>query len=242
MENIERILKLGATGLALIVPIILMAGYSYHLGYITGFGLDADLIPKRLPDVLVESWYVSVMALAWLFSKWLYFLAMFSIVFLLFIMMFLVIRKAKESRAEWLFQEVNKENQGRKFCGVTHWHWICIGQVFNNLATWFLLPLWLLAITLLFVFSAYQHGNKSALKQTETFQNLGCESKDKTLTCISLIDTSEQQGKVLTQGILITANQGRIAIFNDKLEVWPLLDSYMISKQIAVNQDSSSTD
>ncbi len=50
MDKVEKILNITAALVAIAVPIILLSGYSYHLGYVMTFGLDVDLIPRRLPD------------------------------------------------------------------------------------------------------------------------------------------------------------------------------------------------
>jgi len=44
----------------------------------------------------------------------------------------------------------------------------------------------------------------------------------------------------LAEGILISANKERIAIYNKKLEVWPLLDSYIIRQKDIYKQDEKS--
>jgi hypothetical protein len=41
------------------------------------FGLSEDLIAKTMSDVIVESWYVGILALGWILSKWPYFLGYF---------------------------------------------------------------------------------------------------------------------------------------------------------------------
>ena len=75
MEKIEGYMKLVGGLIALIIPSMLLSGYSYHLGYSMTYGLNEDLIFKSMSEVLVESWYIGVMALAWLVSKWPYLLA-----------------------------------------------------------------------------------------------------------------------------------------------------------------------
>ncbi|ODN65440.1 hypothetical protein [Methylophaga muralis] len=77
MEKYERLLKMAASVVAITVPCILLSGFSYHLGRIFTFGLSYELINKDMSDVLVESWYIGVVAIAWLLSKWTYWLGFF---------------------------------------------------------------------------------------------------------------------------------------------------------------------
>lgn len=231
MDRIESVLKITAALLAIVVPIILLAGYSYHLGYVMTFGLDVDLIPKRLPDMLVESWYIGISAIAWVMSKWSYYLILFIIFCLYCLAIFLFFLRAKKRGNTLLFEEVTKENQGKTIIGLTQWHWISLGQLFRTSFIWFFTPFMLIAIIGLFAANPYQQGEDEAKTKIEAFKQSGCAEDNKIFSCVYLLDTTNQPHEVITKGILVSANQDRIAIFNNELEVWPLLDSYIIKKQ-----------
>jgi len=78
MEKYERLLKMTASVVAIAVPCILLSGFSYHIGHIFTYGLSYELINKDMSDVLVESWYIGVLAIAWLLTKWPYWLGFFA--------------------------------------------------------------------------------------------------------------------------------------------------------------------
>ena len=56
------------------------------------------------------------------------------------------------------------------------------------------------------------------------------------------MDRDKQQDKVLAEGIIISANKDRLAIYNKKLEIWPLLDNYIVSKNEIVKQDEKESE
>lgn len=231
MDRIESVLKITAAMVAVIVPIILLAGYSYHLGYVMTFGLDVNLIPKRLPDMLVESWYVGILAIAWVLSKWSYFLILFIIFCLYCLAIFLFFLRAKKRGNTSLFEEITKEKQGKTIIGITQWHWKLLGQLFRTSFIWFFTPFMLISIIGLVAASPYQQGEEEAKTKIEAFKQKGCDENNKIFSCIYLLDITNQPHEVITKGILVSANQDRIAIFNNELEVWPLLDIYIIRKQ-----------
>lgn len=230
MDKIEGFVKIAASSIAVIIPAILLAVYSYHLGYTTTFGLSQDLIPKSMSDVLVESWYVGVQALAWLMSKWSLLVFLFIFYAVVLTLMFIFLLRAKRRGVTWIFDEITKENQGKNICGLTQWHWICLGDLIKYLSKWFLMPIILLSILGLFTVFPYVGGRNDALKQMEKFQQSGCEGDGASIHCIHLINVAKSREEVISKGILVSANKYRIAVFNNKLEVWPFLDSYIIRK------------
>ncbi|WP_343749720.1 hypothetical protein [Methylophaga marina] len=44
-----------------------------------------------------------------------------------------------------------------------------------------------------------------------------------------LIDTNKNN-QMIAKGILISANDKKVALYNNKVEVWSLVDSYLIQK------------
>lgn len=232
MDRIESLLKITAALVAIVVPIILLSGYSYHLGYVMTFGLDVDLIPKRLPDMLIESWYVGVLALAWVLSKWSYFLTLFIVFCLYCLAIFLFFLRAKKRGNTAQFEEFTKENQGKPIIGLTPWQWMLLGQLFRTSFIWFFTPFLLIAVIALLAVKPYQQGEEEAKTKIEAFKQNGCDENKKVFSCIYLLDITNQPHEVITKGILVSANQDRIAIFNNELEIWPFLDSYIIKKKI----------
>ncbi len=229
MEKFEGLLKLAATAVALLVPCILLTGFSYHIGHIFTFGLSNELINKDMSDVLVESWYIGVLAVGWLFSKWLYFLSFFIFLVVIGLAAFFTARHAKENGKDWLFEELSKENQGRKILGITQWHWCKLGEMHVELSSWFYYPLVILCFIGLLTAFPYQRGQHDAEKQMKIFAESGCQSEEKVGRCTYLLDTSKNN-QVIAKGILISANDNKVALYNNKVEVWPLLDSYLARK------------
>lgn len=242
MEKAEWIIKLAASSIAVIVPCVLLAGYSYHLGYILTFGLSSDLVPKSMSEMLVESWYVSVMAMGWVLSKWPYILVGSIAFFLLFVGVFFFLRRAKRNGVTWIFEEITKENQGKIILGVTQWHWVCLGELFSYIFNWVSTPLFIIALLSLLTAFPFLDAKGFASEQMGVFEKEGCENTTEKLSCIKLVDTKKQQNNVLAEGILVSANGQRIAIYNKQLEVWPLLDNYILTKKGIIEQVKQETD
>ena len=228
MERAEGLLKAVATAIAAVVPVILLAGYSYHLGYTLTFGLSEDLVFKSMSEVLVESWYVAVISLGWLLSKWYYLLIAIALLYIMLVFFFFWARRQKQKEEFWLFQEITKENQGRNIFGVSQWHWVCLGETFHDLFSWFYYPMLVLAAIGLLTAHPFTLGKNLAIEQIELFKQKGCETTNEKISCIELVEINQQNETFLIQGILVSANESRIAIYNDGLEIWPLLDSYLI--------------
>lgn len=233
-DKAESIAKIAASVFAVLVSLILLSGYSYYLGYTNVFDLSSDLISKSMADVLAESWYVGVMAFVWLLLKWPYVLGSFVFFLILFSMMFFLARWARENGKDWMLEETTKENQGRHILGITVWHWKQLGGLFYEVVNWFYYPIAIIVGIGSFAILPYQTANDSAKEQKELFEKNGCSEITKKYSCIYLVDIENQQKKILAKGILISANDKRVAIYNNKLEIWPLLDNYIIRKNTDV--------
>jgi hypothetical protein len=199
------------------------------------FGLSEDLIAKTMSDVIVESWYVGILALGWILSKWPYFLGYFLFLVTLIFGIFFFLKWAKENKVDWIFEELTKENQGRTFLTITQWQWIEIGRLFSEMSSWFIYPMLVLGLASFLVGYPYQKAKNFAEEQMNLYQQHGCQNENQKYHCASLIDSSNK--KVLIQGILISANNNRVAIYNNKIEIWPLLDNYIIRQNKPVNMD-----
>lgn len=229
MEKFEGLLKLAATAVALLMPCILLTGFSYHIGHIFTFGLSHELINKDMSDVLVESWYIGVLGAGWLLSKWPYFLGFFVFLVVSGLAAFLFARHAKENGKDWLFEELSKENQGKKILGITQWHWCQLGGMVNELFSWLAYPIFIVSIVLVLIGFSFQRGQYDAEKQMKIFEESGCQSEEKVGRCTYLLDTTKNN-QVIAKGILISANDNKVALYNNQVEVWPLLNSYLIRK------------
>lgn len=245
MDKTHRVIQLTALILGILVPSILLAGYIFHLGYSQTFGLDSSLVYKSLADMMTEAWYLGVMILIYLVPKWWYLVVALFFYILLILVLFLYFSYLKKQGKTWFTKEITKDNQGAKFCGLTLWRWGHIYEIFEELSSWFLIP----AIILLFAASLtvfpYQQGRDGALKQITEHQKYNCEAKEKqglATRCHYLIDTSTAEQKIIAQGILVAANNNRVALFdNNIVEVWPILDSYII-RRFYLEQPSEQTD
>ena len=65
--------------------------------------------------------------------------------------------------------------------------------------------------------------------QMKIFAESGCQSEEKVGRCTYLIDTTKNN-QMIAKGILISANDKKVALYNNKVEVWSLVDSYLIQK------------
>ncbi|SFK36077.1 hypothetical protein [Methylophaga sulfidovorans] len=229
MEKFEGLLKLAATAVALLVPCILLTGFSYHIGHIFTFGLSHELINKDMSDVLVESWYIGILGAGWLLSKWPFLLGVFLFYVLFVLAVFFFLRHARENGKDWIFEEITKENQGRKILGITQWHWCLLSEMIGTISSWIAYPILIISLIVSLLGGAYLRGQYDAEKQMEIYTNAGCQSEEKVGRCTYLLDTTKNN-QVIAKGILISANDKKVALYNNKVEVWPLLDSYLIRK------------
>lgn len=218
MEKIEGLLKLAATAVALVVPCILLTGFSYHIGHIFTFGLSHELINKDMSDVLVESWYIGVLGAEWLLSKWPYFLGFFVFLVVSALAVLLFLQYARENGKDWLFEELSKENQGKKILTITRWQWSQLGGMINELFSWLAYPIFIVSIVLVLVGFSYQRGQQDAEKQIKIFAESGCQSEEKVDRCTYLIDTTKNN-QIIAKGILISANNNKVALYNNQVEV-----------------------
>jgi hypothetical protein len=234
INKIESLIKIAASTVAIVASLILLSGYSYHLGYVITFELSTDLISKSMSEVLVESWYVGVRIIIWIFDQLPYFISYFLILCFAMVFGFLAARWCQANGKTWVFDEISIDNQGRKIFWVSQWHWKCLIEGFSEITMWFSYPALILAMIGLLTILPFEDAKGYANKQMELFKEHGCSEKTEKYSCIYLIDIDKQQNKVLAKGILVSANNKRIAIYNNKLEVWPLLDNYIIRKNTDV--------
>lgn len=239
----DKILKGVQLVVALIgvfIPLLLLLGYVYHLGFIAYFSLDSSLVPRDFTGMITESWYLGVMSLAFLLPYW-WFVFLLPVVFFFFLLgLIYFVLWFKDKEGVWVFAEVTKEDQGRRIFGLTQWLW---NNLFDStmklvliVCTVILLPTTLLLVLL----SPFQQGFDEAKKLNLRYMERGCESgqvdmesmdEHKPVPCVSLIDASQAEPKLLAKGIYVTSNENRIAIFQEQtLHIYPLLAQYRISK------------
>ncbi len=97
MEKGYKYLQIAGLALSVFVPALLLAGYSWRLGYVSTFGLNPEIISKGVSDVVVESWIVGVKVIVFGVSKWMYFPLFWVLIvtFLLGVLYFFVYMKNK---------------------------------------------------------------------------------------------------------------------------------------------------
>jgi len=168
INKIESLIKIAASTVAIVASLILLSGYSYHLGYVITFELSTDLISKSMSEVLAESWYVGVIALSWMLSKWPYVLLYFLILLAIIIATFFFARWCRNTGKNWIFEEITKENQGKTFLTITQWHWKQLGEMFSEMSSWFFYPMTLLACIGLLMAFPFQDAEQYAKKTNRT--------------------------------------------------------------------------
>ena len=235
MDKVKYSLQFITLFIGILMPLILLTGYVYHLGYVQAFGLDASMVSKDLSEMLVESWYLVALAVIYLLPKfWIRFaLGLGFILFFTSMLMFFVSQK-KKSKKWILAEDSTQENQGRSFWGLTMWQWKLLGQIIHDVITWALLPVIILLCVATVAIFPYQTGREDALKQIQDHHQYSCaeiEKLENIVQCSQLIDTSDNNN-IISQGIMVTSNDKRIAIYsNNKVEVFPFLPQYKLSKK-----------
>ncbi|OUR72266.1 hypothetical protein A9Q78_07290 [Methylophaga sp. 41_12_T18] len=234
MDKVKYSLQFITLFIGILMPLLLLTGYVYHLGYVQAFGLDASLVSKDLSEMLVESWYLVALAVIYLLPKfWIPFAfgAFFMGMFLCALCF--AIWQRNKGKTWMLLEDSTEDNQGKTIKGLTLWQWKILGTVINDVLSWAMLPvLIVLCFAVVSVFP-YQVGRDDALKQIQDHHQYSCaeiEKLNNITLCSQLIDTTDNNN-IISQGIMVTANDKRIAIYsNNKVEVFPFLPQYKLSK------------
>jgi hypothetical protein len=235
MDNLQKYSQIIAVIIGLVAPCLLLAGYSYHLGNTLGFGLDPSLLSRGFGDVIAESWYVGVQLLGFFVTKWWWMLVFFGFTITILFGTFISYLRLKGKGVDVFANPITKENQGRSIYGLTQWQWICCGEAVFELGALCFIPLVVLVVAGSIVILPFQRGKEYAHETIENFRKHGCEIKPEKphnfSRCVYLIDISSSNATTVAQGVLVTANSERVAIFTtNAIEVWPLLDNYKLQK------------
>ena len=236
LENVQKSIQLIAVAFGIFIPCVVFAGYVYYIGYVITFGLDPSLVARSLSDVVSEGWYLGILALGYILKFWKYPLLAFGILCVVFLVIIYVAAHFKSKGKPPFSAQITKENPGRKILGLSQWHWICWWELVETFYAWLLYPIAFLLVPILVMVNPYERGKQDAQRQIEELASHKCDSllvKKGQVRCVELIDVSQTPNKVLFEGMVITANSNRIALYNsDDLEVWPLTDSVKIRKHV----------
>lgn len=235
MDNLHKYTQLTAVILGVLTPCLLLSGYVYHLGHITAFGLDSSLMSRGFGDVITESWYIGVLLLTYFLAQWWWLLVFFGVMVTVLLSLFIYFVRLKEKGVDVFANPITKENQGRRILRLTQWHWICCGEMVMGVGSVICIPSVVLLVAAAVVILPFQKGYQYGLAAIESFQKNGCEvAADESQPfsqCIYLMDISSSNVTTVAQGLLVTANSGRIAVFTERaIEVWPMLDKYKLQK------------
>lgn len=235
MDNLRKYTHLTAAILGVVTPCLLLSGYVYHLGYVTKFGLNSSLMSRGFSDVITESWYIGVLLLTYLLEKWWWFLVFFGIMATIAVCSFFYFVRLENKGVDIFANPITKANQGRTVLGFTQWHWICCGKMLMGIGSLSYIPLAVVSLIAAIVILPFQKGGQNALKEIESFRKDGCEvvagGSRSFSRCVYLMDISSSNPTVVAQGLLVTTNNERIAIFTEgAIEVWSSLDKYKLKK------------
>lgn len=231
LDKTDRLLKIAASSLAIIIPAVLLAGYSYHLGFSLTFGLHTDLISKSMSDVLAQSWYIGVFVIGWVISRWYFLVAYALILCFLCLCVFLWHRNQIKNDKDNIFLDLNEDNQGRLICGISQWHWTKLISIFTEIFSFITYPIVIGCFIGMLLFLPFEYGKKFAKQNIQIIQKNDHQCSEKITSCVYLVDTSKVNRPVVASGILVSANDKRIAIYREKLEVWPILDNYLLVQE-----------
>ncbi len=227
MEKGYKYLQITGLALSVFVPALLLAGYSWRLGYVSTFGLNPEIISKGFSDVVVESWVVGVKVIAFGVSKWMY-LPLFwvSIVTFLLGLLYLFVHLKNKGLITGDSAEITFENRGRKFVGLTQWHWKILIEAAAEVGHWFYWPIVVLIVAAVLAVFPFEDGKQYALKQLVAFRESGCAKQG---SCTRLLKVDGGSESLVVEGIVVSANSGRIAIYSGGgVGVYPLLDNRVL--------------
>ena len=227
-KKFTDLVQVCAIAIGLLTSAILVAGYTYYIGYISAFGLDASLMDRGLADVIAESWYVGLLALVYVLPFWWYPFAFMAAVVMLMLAAY-CIRRQREKGKDVINESPVQQNQDGKRLG----DWISWLEMIVYMAGWALTPGAIMLLTWLFFVTPFQKGNATAKVDIEKYQKNKCTTEATTASperCVALIDIAAPS-KPVAYGIVVSGSRDRIAIFSEKgLQVWPLTSSYRIDK------------
>lgn len=239
MEKGNRYLQVLALFISLSAPLVLLAGYTFWLGYISGFGLHAELIPKTLTDVILESWIVVVYFMGYAGSNLGYcLLGAFALWICLILMTYLINYLSERIFIDLDRPEITRENRGRNILGLSQWIWKMLLESGGTIYQYAAAATLGLCISLLFVLSSYSFGEKEAQKQITRFKASTC---GKDIACHQVIDHSGEEDKLVAEGLLISANEQKIAIYNTSVTVYHLRDTYKVAVNLKEELDPTVT-
>jgi len=240
MDKSHKYLQLAALIAGFVIPCAMMAGYVYHLGYTFTFGLNSELISKDFSDVVAESWILGVQLLVYVITHWAYLLLLgLAFIVFVFLLMHLVTYLQDHRGFKLNNDEITQENQGQVYWGLSKWKWICLWGFIEEVTKWIAGPLSVVVFVTLMMMLPYQKGQDFAQRQITEYQKDGCASSTH---CVQLIDFSGTEEQLVVEGIMVSANDQRIAVFSgEKLVVYPLLESYKLSRRY-VAPDKSETE
>ena len=222
-----------ALAFTITTPCLLIAGYSYYLGYINTFGIDSSLLNRDFSEAITECWIVGLKLLVYLWEHKHYpaYWALGVIVLALYCMAIIIKRKKLGLSNILVDGSLNKENQGSVFFGLSLYHW-------GLLCEFIYLPLkivveiiGIIALALLTSAIPFNDGTTDANEKIDNYRTHQCNRNvsSKISNCISLVSLSEDK-RILTEGILVTASKTHIAIYsNNQTEIWPIRDDYKLA-------------
>lgn len=213
-------------------PCLLIAGYSYYLGYINTFGIDSSLLNRDFSEAITECWIVGLKLIAYLWEHkhlpayW----ALVVIAATLYCIAIAIKRKKLGLSNILVDGTLTKENQGSIVFGLTLYHWGLIWELFY-------LPLKItvgligtIALALLICGAPFNDGTAAANRYIAKYQAHQCNRNvsSNISNCISLVSLTGDK-RVLIEGILVTASKTHIAIYsNNQTEIWPIRDDYKL--------------
>lgn len=232
MEKGYKYLQMAGLALSVFVPALLLAGYSWRLGYVSTFGLNPEIISKGFSDVVVESWVVGVKVIAFGVSKWMYFpLFWVSIVTFLLGLLYFFVHLKNKGLITVDPAEITFENRGRKFIGLTQWHWKTLFETGEKIGHWFYWPLVVLIVAALLAVFPFEDGKQFALDQLVEHRVNGCGEQG---SCTRLLRVDDESESLVVEGIVVAANSERIAIYSDgRVGVYPLLDDRVLVRGLS---------
>lgn len=235
LENISKAVHAVAVAAGVIASSMLLAGYSYYLGYIHAFGLDASLIGRGFGEVVAESWLMGLQLLVFILSKLISAIGVAVVLVVLMFASLFALASIQRKRPAIFSNQLNKQNQGRSVLGLSLWQWWVGIEGASQLFGWilaFFLPVAVVAAALVW---PYQQGQNHGATTMSSYLEQGCGYLSLEAPafgrCVSLANAAGSGQPALAEGMLVTATKDRLAIFNEAgVEIWSLSGDYKLHR------------
>ncbi|KJV27060.1 hypothetical protein VI06_15300 [Aquitalea magnusonii] len=243
--DFQRISILFGLALAILAPTAYLIGIFYYNGFMNQFGLDSNYFPVSTQEIYIfayQSFGLTLLNISTFIIKTgdALFIQNTTKTFFTLCFIFLTIYIALHHKAQRFILSTLSRIKDKLHQSRLHKNtFFKASGIFLLLINFFASIIYLLAAAGIFwwliALISFENGTTSAKESMAPYEKYGCHySKEKPWSnCTSIIENN----KIILQGVLITENKERIAIFNKAgTQVISIHPNYTISKNIFPNR------